>query len=59
MAATKAEALATCNTSGDDCGLSFDDDCQIDEVEYARIMHRIGVDGDETVTHVSAFNSSI
>jgi hypothetical protein len=59
MAATRTEALATYDTSGDDCGLSFDYDLQIDEVEHARIMHRIGVDADETVTQVSAFNSSI
>jgi hypothetical protein len=32
---------------------------EVDEVEYSRIMRRIGVDGDETVTPVSAFNSSI
>ena len=34
-------------------------DLNIDAVEYSRIMHRIGIDGDETVTRVSAFNSSI
>ena len=43
----------------DDLDLSFDFDMNIDAVEYSRIMHRIGIDGDETVTRVSAFNSSI
>lgn len=39
--------------------LSFDFDLNIDAEEYNRIMARIGIDGDETVTRVSAFNSSI
>jgi hypothetical protein len=43
----------------DDLDLSFDFGMNIDAVEYSRIMHRIGIDGDETVTRVSAFNSSI
>lgn len=43
----------------DDLDLSFDFDLNIDAVEYSRIMRRIGIDGDETVTRVSAFNSSI
>jgi hypothetical protein len=42
-----------------DLDLAFDFDLNIDAVEYSRIMHRIGIDGDETVTRVSAFNSSI
>jgi hypothetical protein len=40
-----------------DLDLSFDIDLNIDVVEYSRIMRRI--DGDETDTRVSAFNSSI
>jgi hypothetical protein len=43
----------------DDLDLSFDFDLNIDAVEYSRIMRRIGIDSDETVTRVSAFNSSI
>ena len=31
----------------------------IDGLEYIRIMRRIGIQDDETVTPVSAFNSSI
>jgi hypothetical protein len=42
-----------------DADESFDFDLNIDAVEYSRIMQRIGIDGDETVTRVSAFNSSI
>jgi hypothetical protein len=42
-----------------DRDLSFDFDMNIDSAEYSRIMDRIGIDGDETVTRVSAFNSSI
>jgi len=43
----------------DDLDLAFDFDLNIDATEYSRIMRRIGIDGDETVTQVSAFNSSI
>jgi hypothetical protein len=53
-------ATVTVDTGeSDDLDLSFDFDLNIDAVEYSRIMHRIGIDGDETVTRVSAFNSSI
>jgi hypothetical protein len=55
---TTTEAIATSDVS-DYFDLSFDFDMNIDAVEYSRIMHRIGIDGDETVTRVSAFNSSI
>jgi hypothetical protein len=58
MAATAAEAIAASDMS-DDRALSFDFDLDIDAVEYSRIMRRIGIDGDESVTQVSAFNSSI
>lgn len=57
--ATMAGASAIYDASGDDSELRLDLDLQIDKVEYARIMRRIGIDGDETVTPVSAFNSSI
>jgi hypothetical protein len=43
----------------DELDLTFDFDLNIDAVEYSRIMRRIGSDGDETGTRVSAFNSSI
>jgi hypothetical protein len=43
----------------DELDLSFDFDLNINAEEYSRIMRRIGIDGDETVTRVSAFNSSI
>ncbi len=58
MAGTQAEARIAPDMS-DDLHLSFDFDLDIDAVEYSRIMRRIGIDGDETVTQVSAFNSSI
>jgi len=58
MAATTAEAIVTPDMS-DDHDLSFDFNLDIDALEYSRIMRRIGIDGDETVTQVSAFNSSI
>jgi hypothetical protein len=58
MAATTVQAIATSDIP-DDRALSFDFDLDIDAVEYSRIMRRIGIDGDETVTQVSAFNSSI
>jgi hypothetical protein len=56
MAATTAEAIATSDMS-DEHDLAFDFDLNIDAEEYSRIMRRI--DGDEAVTQVSAFNSSI
>jgi hypothetical protein len=59
MATTTAGAIAIYDASGDDSDLPLDLDLRIDEVEYARIMRRIGIDGDETDTSVSAFNSSI
>jgi hypothetical protein len=34
-------------------------DVNIDSLEYMRIMRRIGINDDESVTPVSAFNSSI
>jgi hypothetical protein len=40
-------------------GLPFDAETGADAAEYARIMQRIGIDGDEAVTRVCAFNSSI
>jgi hypothetical protein len=43
----------------DDLDLPLDFELKIDELEYSRLMRRIGIDGDETVTRVSAFNSSI
>ncbi|MGD0702420.1 MAG: hypothetical protein ABSA02_21380 [Trebonia sp.] len=58
MAASTAEAIATSDMT-DDYDLAFDFDLNIDAVEYSRIMRRIGIDGDETVTQISAFNSSI
>jgi hypothetical protein len=58
MAASTAEAIATSDKS-DDLDPAFDFDLNIDAAEYSRIMRRIGIDGDETVTQVSAFNSSI
>jgi hypothetical protein len=58
MAAPTAEAITTSDRS-DDYDLSFDFDLNIDAVEYFRIMRRIGIDGDESVPQVSAFNSSI
>jgi hypothetical protein len=59
MTAITAEALLTYNTSGEDYGLSFDCDLVIDDAEYVRIMRRVGIESDGTVTYVSAFNSSI
>jgi hypothetical protein len=58
MAATTAEAIAASGLA-DDLDLAFDFDLNIDARDYSRIMHRIGIDGDETVTQISAFNSSI
>jgi hypothetical protein len=58
MAAPTAEAISTSDGS-DDYDLSFDFDLNIDAVEYSRIMRRIGIDSDESVPQVSAFNSSI
>ncbi len=59
MAGTQPESSDVSDRS-DDLGLSFDFDQNIDAEEYARIMRRIGVDGDDgAVTSVSAFNSSI
>jgi hypothetical protein len=58
MAATTAEAIAESDLS-DVHDLAFDLDLNIDARDYSRIMRRIGIDGDETVTQVSAFNSSI
>lgn len=57
MATGTVDAVDT--DESDVLDLSFDFDLNIDAVEYSRIMHRIGIDGDETVTRVSAFNSSI
>jgi hypothetical protein len=51
--------MATVTVDTDESDVAFDFDMNIDAVEYSRIMHRIGIDGDETVTRVSAFNSSI
>lgn len=34
-------------------------DAEVDAADYARIMRRVGRDGDEAGTRVSAFNSSI
>jgi hypothetical protein len=59
MAVTEVEAITTFDARGVDYDLSFDLGLNIDESEYSRIMRRIGIDGDETVTRVSAFNSSI
>jgi hypothetical protein len=58
MAASTTEAITTSDWS-DDYDLSFDFDLIIDPVEYARIMRRIGIDGDESAPQASAFNSSI
>jgi hypothetical protein len=57
---TKPEAH-DCVMSGrsDARDVSLDSDLAIDPVEYSRIMRRIGVADDESVTQVSAFNSSI
>jgi hypothetical protein len=54
-----ATGTAVDTAESDDLDVSFDFDLEIDEVEYSRIMQRIGIDGDETVTRVSAFNSSL
>lgn len=43
----------------DELDLAFDFDQSMDAGDYSRIMRRIGRDGDETGTRVSAFNSSI
>lgn len=59
MAGTQPESNVVSDRS-DDLGLSFEFDVDIDAADYARIMRRIGTGGDdETVTSVSAFNSSI
>lgn len=39
--------------------LPLDAEVSFDEVEYGRIMHRIGIAEGEQGTPVSAFNSSI
>ena len=49
---------ATLDPSGD-LDLTFDFEQIISAVDYSRIMRRIGIDGDETIPQVSAFNSSI
>jgi hypothetical protein len=54
-----ATSTAVDTAESDDLDLSSDFNLEFDEVEYTRIMQRIGIDGDETVTRVSAFNSSI
>ena len=58
MAVTLAEVTADMSDIRD---LQFDTDVNIDAVEYSRIMRRIGngIDSDESVPSVSAFNSSI
>lgn len=43
----------------DDLVVLIDSEPHIEAAEYLRIMPRTGVDGNETVTGVSAFNSSI
>jgi hypothetical protein len=58
MAATQADVIVASDMS-DIHDLPFDFDLNIDMVEYSRIMRRIGIDGDDTVTPISAFNSSI
>lgn len=58
MAAISAETIADSDFA-DDLHLMLDFGMNIDAAEYARIMRRIGVEGDETVTQVSAFNSAI
>jgi hypothetical protein len=57
MAAMQAEVIVASDKS-DIHDLPFDFDANIDVVEYAQIMRRIGIDGG-SVTPVSAFNSSI
>jgi hypothetical protein len=52
-------AIAIYEASGDDSDAWFNLSPNIDQAEYSRIMRRICIDGDETVTQVSAFNSSI
>jgi hypothetical protein len=58
MATVRPEESGTSDRS-DDLDLSFDFDLQIDAVEYSRIMSHILCDGDDTISRVSAFNSSI
>jgi hypothetical protein len=58
MAATQADVIVASDMS-DIHDLPFDFDLNIDMVEYSRIMRRIGSDGDDAVTSISAFNSSI
>jgi len=43
----------------DELELAFDFGQSMDAEDYSRIMRRIGRDGDEPGTRVSAFNSSI
>jgi hypothetical protein len=58
MAATRAGASVVSSIS-DDGDLPFDVDVIIDDTEYAAIMRRAGQPDGESVTPVSAFNSSI
>lgn len=58
MAVRAVEAITTFDARGVDYDLSFDLALEVDPAEYSRIIRRIGIDGDKTVT-VSAFNSSI
>jgi hypothetical protein len=57
MAAKGAEVINSVMSDVRD--QSFDFDVDIDSSEYSRIMRRIGVQDGESVTPVSAFNSSI
>jgi hypothetical protein len=52
-------ATQTATDKSDDLDLLFDFDLNIDAVELSRIMRRIGTEGDQAGTRVSAFNSSI
>ena len=58
MAATQAEAIVASGMS-DIQDLPFDFDVNIDNIEYSRIMRRIGVQDGGSGTPISAFNSSI
>jgi hypothetical protein len=58
MATSYADAVFTSDMS-DIHDLPLDAEVNFDEVEYAHIMHRIGIAEDEPGTPVSAFNSSI
>jgi hypothetical protein len=58
MITVYADAAVVSDVS-DICDLPLDAEVTIDDVQYAQIMHRIGIAEGEPATSVSAFNSSI